>query len=128
MFPLTYTKRHEKRLSRTLTQRQNCVNSFPTGVRCLGQCMLFPMVRHTVSGYFTLLRDLNIHVFCCCFNLQLPRLSALGGNINSKIKKKDYTLALACQICRCDSRRDDGRCRDNGRRRSEGAVATDVAV
>ena len=62
MVPLTYTKRHEKRLSHTVTQCRFCICSFPTGVWCWRQCGTFPMVRHTVSRYFTLLRDLMVHL------------------------------------------------------------------
>ena len=47
--PLTYTKSHEKRLSHTVTHPRFCFHSLPTGVRCWGQCVLFPMVRHTVA-------------------------------------------------------------------------------
>ena len=64
--PLTYTKRHEKRLSHTVTHHRFCILSLPTGIRCCGQCALFPMVRHTVSGYFTLLQDLNLDVIFYC--------------------------------------------------------------
>ena len=50
LFPLTYTKSHEKRHSHTVTQHRFCFHSLTTGIQYWGQCGLFPMVRHTVSG------------------------------------------------------------------------------
>ena len=58
------------------------VSSLPMGIRCWGQCWLFPMVRHTVSGYFTLPRDLNL--------LFYKRLLSIREEDKSYEKRKIY--------------------------------------
>ena len=60
VFPLTYTKRHEKRHCHTVYTADNAFAQSLWRNQMLGLVWTFPMVRHTVSGHFTLLRDLNL--------------------------------------------------------------------
>ena len=100
IFPLPYTKRHEKRLSHTITQHRFCVSSFPRGVRCLGQCGLFPMVRHTVSSYFTLVRDLNLETLILT-NHSISRFRPMGEKKIIAIKKSSLRPTSQCHVTNC---------------------------
>ena len=111
--PLTYTKRDEKGLSHTVTHHRFCVHPFPTGVRCWGQCVLYPMVRHTVSGHFTPLRDHDLckvfFYYCILYGLNLY-FQVLQSMINIRKHRRDNPPTHV------DSRCHHGRCYGNARR------------